>query len=356
MYKLQDLKSNQDWTKFWAFRFSLLGASILCSYYPKKLKEQMGKGFSHIVIISKKGHSTCLLKSKEREEFGKHQIKVYIKNGGMSGFCKLMRKETDKIFSFIKEFKGKNKISKKDFEEFVDAMQYYLGIYTVPRQVIDFIDPGMVEKILNDLKEIRLYSEPVFGLVEEAIQTVSSQISSQSGYKSENISCMLLQELQQYLEIGKLPEEEILKKRYQRCGVYFNKDGYEYTTDSKTISKLENLHIKKTGVVSGVVAFKGKVRGIARIVDNPFKVNEFNKGDILLTGMTRPDFLPLMEKSSAIVTDIGGLLCHAAIVAREIGKPCIIGTQKATKTFKEGDRIEVDANKGIVRKLSSHKK
>lgn len=67
--------------------------------------------------------------------------------------------------------------------------------------------------------------------------------------------------------------------------------------------------------------------------------------------MTSPDFVPLMKKAKAIVTDEGGLSCHAAIVSREMGLPCVIGTKNATKVFKDGDMIEVDANKGFVRKI-----
>ena len=67
--------------------------------------------------------------------------------------------------------------------------------------------------------------------------------------------------------------------------------------------------------------------------------------------MTRPEFLPLMKKASAFVTDAGGLLSHAAIVARELKKPCILATENASKVIKNGDFIEVDANKGIVRIL-----
>lgn len=68
--------------------------------------------------------------------------------------------------------------------------------------------------------------------------------------------------------------------------------------------------------------------------------------------MTFPNFIPAMEKASAFVTDEGGILCHAAIVSREMRKPCIIGTKIATKIFKDGDLVEVDANKGTVKKLS----
>lgn len=68
--------------------------------------------------------------------------------------------------------------------------------------------------------------------------------------------------------------------------------------------------------------------------------------------MTRPDYLSFMRRASAFVTDTGGALAHAAIVARELKKPCVVGTAVATKVFKDGDLVEVDAEKGIVRKIS----
>ena len=68
--------------------------------------------------------------------------------------------------------------------------------------------------------------------------------------------------------------------------------------------------------------------------------------------MTSPDFLPAMKKSAAFITDEGGITCHAAIVAREMKKPCIVGTKVATKKLKDGDFVEVDADHGIVKVLN----
>jgi pyruvate,water dikinase len=67
--------------------------------------------------------------------------------------------------------------------------------------------------------------------------------------------------------------------------------------------------------------------------------------------MTFPSMIMAMERAAAFVTDEGGILCHAAIIAREMKKPCVIATKNATKAFKDGDLIEVDANTGIVRKI-----
>ena len=79
------------------------------------------------------------------------------------------------------------------------------------------------------------------------------------------------------------------------------------------------------------------------------QIGEFKEGEILVSSMTIPDFLPAMKKAAAIVTNEGGVLCHAAILARELQKPCIIGTQFATHILRDGDYVEVDANNGIVK-------
>jgi len=78
---------------------------------------------------------------------------------------------------------------------------------------------------------------------------------------------------------------------------------------------------------------------------------KFKKGDVLVSPMTEPGYLPIMKQASVFVTDEGSVLCHAAIVARELKKPCIIGTKIATKVLKDGDFVEVDADRGMVRIL-----
>lgn len=115
----------------------------------------------------------------------------------------------------------------------------------------------------------------------------------------------------------------------------------------------EQFTVSAVSEFKGMVASRGKVIGRVRLV--PTMESETAKlleeGDILVTSMTRPEFLPIMKKAGAIVTNEGGISCHAAIVSRELGKPCIIGTKIATRVFKDGDLVEVDAEKGIVRKI-----
>jgi len=88
--------------------------------------------------------------------------------------------------------------------------------------------------------------------------------------------------------------------------------------------------------------------GKARILNSISEINTFNKGDILVTSMTDPDWVPLMKKASAIITDKGGRTCHAAIVSRELGIPAIIGTSDATERIKEGEAITADASHSSI--------
>ena len=109
---------------------------------------------------------------------------------------------------------------------------------------------------------------------------------------------------------------------------------------------------KNSDTIKGQSAFKGKVKGKVRIVTNVNSNHGFTDGEILVAGMTRPEYVPLMKKAAGIITDEGGITCHAAIVSRELKIPCVIGTKIATKLLKDGDVVEVDANVGVVKILN----
>lgn len=95
----------------------------------------------------------------------------------------------------------------------------------------------------------------------------------------------------------------------------------------------------------------GLVRGIVRILISSRRAHLMRKGEILVAPMTSPDYILAMRKAAAIITDVGGLMSHAAIVSRELGVPCVVGAKIATKVFKDGDMVEVDAEKGTVKKV-----
>ena len=101
--------------------------------------------------------------------------------------------------------------------------------------------------------------------------------------------------------------------------------------------------------LKGASAFPGHVRGRVKIISHPNEIFKMNKGDILVSHATNPNLLPAMDIAAAIVTDIGGLTCHAAIVSREFRIPCVVGTKYATQVLQDNDLVEVDAEKGIIK-------
>jgi len=103
--------------------------------------------------------------------------------------------------------------------------------------------------------------------------------------------------------------------------------------------------------LKGNCASPGKVTATVKVCRGANELSKVQRGDILVACMTQPEFVPAMKKAAAIITDEGGLTCHAAIVSRELGIPCIIGTRKATKVLKDGMKVKVDADNGIVRVL-----
>src|SRR3989344_1314146 len=128
--------------------------------------------------------------------------------------------------------------------------------------------------------------------------------------------------------------------------VYNNSD-YTYFVDELHVAIDESIKEFK-----GVVASRGVVQGIARVCESVSDIARVQTGEILVASMTRPEYLPAMQRAAAFVTDEGGITSHAAIVSLELKKPRIIGTRIATRLLNDGDMIEVDANAGVVRIIS----
>lgn len=124
------------------------------------------------------------------------------------------------------------------------------------------------------------------------------------------------------------------------------------------IGKFNNYFFnKKSGEVKGMVANKGSYTGTAKILRTVFsdkvveEMKKVKKGDVLIANTTGPEVMVACERAGAIVTDEGGITSHAAIVSRELGIPCIVGTKKASIVFSDGDIVIVDAERGVVRKI-----
>ena len=126
-----------------------------------------------------------------------------------------------------------------------------------------------------------------------------------------------------------------------------NKEGGAKVQESKSMTTTDHKVI-----VKGLPASPGKVSGRVHVILDPSRIDEFKEGEILVTEMTAPDWVPAMKKAKAIVTDSGGMTCHASIVSRELGIPCIVGTKSrgeaATVTIPDGIDVTIDATHGVV--------
>src|SRR3989344_963607 len=178
---------------------------------------------------------------------------------------------------------------------------------------------------------------------------VLKSIAKKEGLSYEDILFCLDTEV---LE-NKIPSRSIIDER---------KRGYAIASADGNIvcfigKEFEELRDKLEDKVEDVVEIKGNgaSRGVAtgkvKVIDNYKDFSKLKEGDVLVSSMTTPEMVPIMKIASAFVTDEGGVTCHAAIVAREMGKPCVIGTKIATKVLKDGDLVEVNADKGIVKRI-----
>ncbi len=120
-----------------------------------------------------------------------------------------------------------------------------------------------------------------------------------------------------------------------------------YASEAVRFFEEYKLQTKKPPILTGIAVGSKIGWGRVRIISDVSKIEKFQKGEILVTRMTDPDWLPAMRIASAIVTDEGSKVCHAAIVSRELGIPCVVGTLKATKLLKEGQMVTVDCTRGL---------
>ncbi|MFA5048157.1 MAG: PEP-utilizing enzyme [Patescibacteria group bacterium] len=156
------------------------------------------------------------------------------------------------------------------------------------------------------------------------------------------------------IENGDYPGSEELARRaqghiYFKGVLYTGKTLAELTQENNIVIEEDDDAVIDQKFLTGTVACPGKASGPARVVIEMQDLVKIQNGDILVTPMTNPNYLSTLNKVAGIITDEGGITCHAAIIARELGKPCIVGTRVATKMISDGDQIELDADNVSIR-------
>ncbi|MCL5024862.1 MAG: PEP-utilizing enzyme [Nitrospirae bacterium] len=173
-----------------------------------------------------------------------------------------------------------------------------------------------------------------------------------NGLGPHELSYCSKEELIRFLQSGRRVDLSLLDERRLDFAMLLHEGSVSVLTAQAAQQWISGKLVESSLPVSevrGLTAYRGSAIGRARIVMNTADQDAVSSGDILIVPMTTPDYLPSMQKAAAFVTDEGGVICHAAIIARELKKPCVIGTKKATSVFRDGDWVEVDGFTGVVR-------
>ena len=221
-------------------------------------------------------------------------------------------------------------------------------------------DEYIVDKNTLTIKEKRIAKKTVM-VVREAseIGTTKVKVKDILGPGAISEPCLTDDEVKKIASMGK--KIESIYKFPQDIEWAIDRDtGELYILQSRPVTtftpqeerELVTLKAKSEPevLVKGLAASPGIAVGKVKIIRSINELDRVQEGDVLVTAMTNPDMVPVMKKAVAVITDEGGRTCHAAIVSREFGIPCIVGTQNATSVLEDGMVVTVDATRGVVYK------
>lgn len=253
-----------------------------------------------------------------------------------------------KILKDLKKYwtKGKTR-SREELQNFIKltfkANEYFLVFYY---SNIDSRTPEKIRKEAYKMREQDVFCENSDRFIRKSLVGIYPGL--------RGLEATLLSS-----EIDNQPNIEELKKRQRNsvmlAGEKIQIIDFETFRENNKKYCFAEYKVKNSKIIKGKVAYPGLVRGKVGIIRRKDQITEMKSGEILISPMTTPDYVPAMKKAAAIVTDEGGITCHAAIVSREMRKPCVVGTKIATKVLRDGDLVEVDAGKGVVKLLRKKK-
>ena len=206
-------------------------------------------------------------------------------------------------------------------------------------------DTYVYDRTERKLKEVKIGDKKLM-MVRQNDKTVEIELGNKA--KERVLSD---EEIERLVEIGEIIEEHYGHPQDVEWAI---EKGKIYIVQSRPITTIGEKGEKEGELEEGEILVKGLGAspgigvGKAKVIFSEDEISKVEEGDILVTTMTTPDMVPAMKKAAAIVTDEGGMTCHAAIVSRELGVPAVVGTKNATKVLKDGMIVTVDGDKGLV--------
>ncbi|MFA4833491.1 MAG: PEP-utilizing enzyme [Patescibacteria group bacterium] len=262
----------------------------------------------------------------------------------------------------LNKIKNQNlgKLDNSDLIEIIKKMMLAWSKVTTQIWYVVLLDiwyPSLLEK--KNLKKIGSKVRDEVGKIHEYYNGIEyklyKEIAKRLMMSVKSIYYCFPEEIIKALQTGKSLEVAAQKRR-ELAVTMSTPAGYKIYGGEKAKELLGKYKppaagTKKLKELRGLVANRGKVRGRVRVITLDKEFSKFRAGEILVTLQTMTQYLPVMKKAKAILTEFGGLTSHAAIISRELKKPCIVGIQNLLVSFKTGDKVSVDAEKGIIKKL-----
>lgn len=327
-----------------------------------KMKEYMGFSYGGHLFISRDQNTTFYKNLDSYKKAKKYGKKKYSDRSFIGYYIKKTKELEEKLIKQIKFIKNTDlpKISNKElffiFKDFFHLYSTLAGFYRFSR-------PDFYESLVKDNKKLisleaighrRLQMHNTWLKAFNDNEIIFEEIGKRMGFEGLFVKNCTFKEMKAALLDNDIPDKDEIRQRVRYFEFIYNNNSIL----DKILRKKISFDIITLGtndvIVTGQCAQPGKVIGKIRVIEESLSgamTNKMKDGEVILTNMTSPDMMPAIHKASAIVTDEGGILSHAAIIARELKIPCVIGTKIATKVLKDGDFVEVDANKGIVKKL-----
>ncbi|MBI4049510.1 MAG: hypothetical protein HY395_01685 [Candidatus Doudnabacteria bacterium] len=316
------------------------------------LDKFIGQGYSEYLAVFQNGVVSGYSPANEIEK----QIKILSKDlrkakkvlGRLQTVVVKTRREMNHLLRKIKS----KRFSVSDFEQAFEAYQDLIT-YRVTTRILGY-KKGLPTAFINQASGSRLWFKEEWLKIKEILAKLLVEVAKQHRVPVKLIKSLTVSEFYQGIRQGDFEQfRDKTSSHVEPMVLLSDKNRHQVLTGYKAKAYLSRYLYEKVEAkneVRGQAAYLGLVQGKVKVVLDP---KDFQTKDkfVLVTTMTTPSFVQFLKHVVAIVTDEGGLTCHAAIISREFKIPCVIGTKFATKVFKDGDLVEVDANKGIVRKL-----
>ena len=234
---------------------------------------------------------------------------------------------------------------KEHFLQDIDQkMRDYIQNYKPPQKVIDGINA------VRKLSEIRAVGELdcIYSLTR--CRNLDQEIQQRINLSNKDYFNLYMNEVDKMLKGEEVTVDFEQRRKLDVC--IRNEEGRFVQLDNgeEVYKQLKSLE-KASTELKGMPGCPGKVTGKVKLIHSSQDIHNFNQGEILVAKATCVDYVMIMKKASAIVTEFGGITSHAAVVSRELGVPSVIGVKNVTSLLKDGDIIEVDANSGFIKKI-----